>query len=110
MTGRGPEKEVTVKEKTLKKAPYVIVRTYTEGVHVGVLGPKTGEEFVLTDARRVRYWQGANTLHEMSLHGLTAKGSKVSEPVPKITVRGWIEILPRSEEAEGSLRGAAWTK
>lgn len=94
----------------MEKKEYVIVRTYSAGVHVGVLGPKNGEELVLTEARRVWYWQGANTLHEMSLHGLNEKGSKVSEEIATITLRGWIEILPCTEEAERSLRGAAWTK
>lgn len=92
------------------KKEYVIVRTYSAGVHVGVLGPRSGEELVLTEARRVWYWHGANTLHEMSVHGLDVKRSKVSEEIPIITVRGWIEILPCTEEAEKSLRGAAWTK
>ena len=94
----------------MEKKEYVIVRTDSAGVHVGVLGPKSGEEVVLTEARRVWYWQGAKTLHEMSLHGLKEKGSKVSEEIPQLTLRGWIEILPCSEEAEKSLRGAAWTK
>ena len=94
----------------MEKNEYVIVRTSNAGVHVGVLGPRAGEEVVLTEARRVWYWQGANTLHEMSLHGLQEKESKVSEEIAQITLRGWIEILPCTEEAEKSLRGAAWSR
>lgn len=88
---------------------YVVVRTYSAGVHVGVLGPKAGEEVTLTEARRVWYWEGANTLHEMALRGVS-KASKVSEAVPTITLRGWIELIPCSEEAERSLRTVAWKK
>lgn len=93
----------------MNEKTYVVVRTYSAGVHVGILGPKAGEEVTLTDARRIWYWKGANTLNEISLHGVE-KGSKVSEAVPEITLRGWIEILPCSEEAEKSLRTAAWSK
>lgn len=97
-------------KNTTKKAPYVVVRTYSAGVHVGVLGEKVGEELTLKDARRIWYWKGANTLNEIALHGIQVTGSRVAEPVPEITLRGWIEILPCSEEAEKVLRGAAWSK
>lgn len=94
----------------MDKKTYVVVRTNSAGVHVGILGLTAGEEVTLTEARRVWYWEGANTLHEMALHGVAAKTSKVSETVPTITLRGWIEIIPCSEEAERSLRTVAWKK
>lgn len=100
-----PKPEVTPE----MSSPYVVVRTASAGVHVGVLGDRTGEEVVLREARRIWYWKGANTLHEIALHGINKNGSKVSEATGQIILRGWIEILPCTEEAEKSLRGAAWT-
>lgn len=87
----------------------MVVRTHSAGVHVGIEGLRAGEEITLHEARRVWYWQGANSLHEMSLHGVAA-GSKISEPVAVVTLRGWTEILPCTEEAEQSLRTAGWPK
>lgn len=94
----------------MEEKQYVVVRTVNAGVHVGVLGPKNGEELILTEARRIWYWRGANTLHEIALHGINKKESKVSEEIDRIELRGWIEILPCAEEAEKVLRGAAWAK
>lgn len=88
---------------------YVVVRTYSAGVHVGTLGQLAGEQAVLTDARRIWRWEGANTLHEVALHGV-GKGSRVSEPVGQILLTGVIEIIPTTEDAAANLRAAKWSK
>jgi hypothetical protein len=88
---------------------YCVIRTYSAGVHVGVLQLHSGTEVVLTDARRVWYWKGANTLHEIALHGVGA-GSKVSEPVESITLTEAIEIIPTTAEAEAQLRKVVWAR
>ena len=46
-----------------------IIRTYSAGVHVGTLKSHDGTTVVLTDASRIWRWRGANTLHELALHG-----------------------------------------
>lgn len=38
---------------------YVIARTYSAGVFAGTLASRDGKEAVLTDARRLWYWDGA---------------------------------------------------
>ena len=43
---------------------YVVVRTYSAGVHIGVLRERAGKEVVLGDARRLWSWSGALTLNE----------------------------------------------
>lgn len=88
---------------------YCVVRTYSAGVHVGTLESQNGKEVQLSNARRIWYWKGANTLHEVALHGVAA-GSKVSETVPMITLTEAIEIIPCSDEATESLKAAKWTK
>lgn len=88
---------------------YVVVRTYSAGVHVGVLQKRDGKEVVLSDARRIWSWKGANTLHEIALHGV-GKGSNVSEPVPTITLTEAIEVIGCSDEGAKALRGASWGK
>ena len=91
-----------------KTATYVIVRTYSAGVHVGVLASRDGREVTLTEARRIWQWKGANTLHEIALRGVGA-GSRVSEPVPTILLLEAIEVIPCSAVAEQNLRAAAWS-
>lgn len=88
---------------------FVIVRTYSAGVHVGDLKSRDGKEVVLTDAQRIWYWRGANTLHEIALRGV-GSGSKVSERVPEIMLTEAIEIINASDEARDNLRGAKWAK
>lgn len=86
---------------------YVVVRTYSAGVHVGTLAERRGREVDLVDARRIWSWSDANTLHEIALHGV-GKGSRVSEPVKVITLTEAIEIIDCAPEAVSNLRGAKW--
>lgn len=88
---------------------YVVVRTYSAGVHVGVLQQRAGQEVVLGEARRVWRWQGRNTLNEIALRGV-GDGSRVSETVPSILLTGAIEVIPTTEEGEKNLRAAPWSR
>ncbi len=88
---------------------YCVVRTYSAGVHVGTLEMQNGKEVQLTNARRIWYWKGANTLHEIALHGV-GPGSKVSETVPVISLTEATEIIPCSAEATENLKAAKWAK
>ncbi len=92
-----------------KKLQYVVVRTYSAGVHVGELVSRKGREVELSNARRVWQWFGANTLHEVALNGISAQ-SKVSEPTPRIVLTEAIEVIDCSVAGEKSLRGALWSK
>jgi len=87
----------------------VIVRTYSAGVHYGILQSREGKEVTLTNARRIWSWQGRNTLHEIALNGI-GKGSRVSEQVPSILLTEAIEISECSETADANLRTATWNK
>lgn len=88
---------------------YVVVRTFSAGVHIGVLAEKNGKKVSLTDARRVWCWYGANTLHEMSLHGVNEK-SMISEPVELVELTEAIEVISCTKKAEENLRAAKWAK
>jgi hypothetical protein len=88
---------------------YVVVRTYSAGVHVGVLKSRNGQEVVLTEAKRIWQWQGANTLHEVALNGVD-KASKISEETPTVILTQAIEIIPTSNKGEKCLRGQSWGK
>jgi hypothetical protein len=102
-------KPVSKSRKTRVSKPYVIVRTYSAGVHVGTLESRTGREVVLSGAKRIWAWKGANTLHEISLRGVAA-GSRVSDAVGSITLTEAIEIIPTTSEARSSLESAKWNQ
>ena len=87
---------------------FCIVRTYSAGVHVGTLVSRDGREVVLSDARRVWRWRGANTLNELALSGCDDKWSRISDPVPAITLTEAIEVIACTPEAAKNLALSRW--
>jgi hypothetical protein len=102
--------EIYVKQSDPSSA--VLLRTKSAGVHVGELVSRSGQEASLRNAVRIWRWQGANTLHEISLSGIdsaaTSGYTRVSDPVDEITVLEVIEVIPVSEVALASIRSAGW--
>lgn len=92
----------------------VVVRTYSAGVHVGELVERNGKEVKLANAVRIWRWRGANTLHEIALHGIdsaaTSGYSRVSEPVPSIMLTEAIEVIPCAAAAWEKIRTTGWAK
>ena len=89
-------------------ARYVVVRTFSAGVHVGELSDRREKEVDLKNARRIWSWKGANTLHEIANRGVS-EGSRVSEAVASITLTESIEIIDCTEDAQANLRAAKWS-
>lgn len=78
----------------------VIIRADRAGVFFGELAEKNGNEVKLNNARRLWYWDGAASLSELAVNGVTKPGNcKFCIPVPSITILGVIEIIPCSEKA-----------
>lgn len=87
---------------------FVIVRTYSAGVHCGTLLECAGTATVLADAHIIWRWRGANTLHELSLHGAAEDHTRISEPVAKILLTQAIEVIPCTEKAKANLTVPRW--
>jgi hypothetical protein len=87
---------------------FVVIRTYSAGVHCGILKESNGTAVILTDARRIWRWRGANTLHEISLYGIDMGYSRISEPVASILITQVIEAIPCTPTAEKNLRQSRW--
>lgn len=87
-----------------EKPKYVIVRTYSAGVFAGNLKAKNGQEVVLTNARRIWYWEGAASLSQLAMKG-TSKQKLCKFPceVNSITLTQAIEIIDVTEEAKKSI-------
>lgn len=100
-------KKKTASKKTSK--PYVIVRTYSAGVHFGRLVSRTGDEVVLDGSRRIWRWRGANTLSEIATKGFDYANSAIACAVDGHLVKGMIEILPCAPDVAKAIEGAsAW--
>lgn len=91
------------------KEEFVIVRTRNAGVHCGTLqGEPDGTQIILTDARRVWRWRGANSLSELANNGCAMEFSRISEPVSKIRIPDYIEVLTCTNEAKKNLSRSRW--
>lgn len=100
-------KKPAVKSETTKRK-FVIVRTYSAGVHIGELVSRKGTEVTLANARRLWRWRGANTLNEVALRGVAQEYTRLSEPVPSIDLTQAIEVIPVSRGAVVSLTASRW--
>ena len=85
----------------------VIIRTYSAGVWFGTLKEKSGNEVILSDARRMWRWHAAKSisLSGVALYGLIHEKSKIIEPVSRQWLEA-IEITPCTPVAIQSLQDA----
>jgi hypothetical protein len=90
---------------------YVIVRTESAGVFAGTIESRNGQEVVLTNARRLWYWEGAASLSELAVCGVAKPLScKFPVAVPRVLLTQAIEILDVTEEARLSIENVpVWT-
>lgn len=80
---------------------YVIVRTKSAGHYAGYFTSREGQEAVLSNARKLWYWEGANNLGDMALNGVKfPKKCKFPAPTPFVLLMETIEILPVSFKAQ----------
>ncbi len=91
-----------------KNAKYVIIRTYSAGVHAGYLKSRKGKEVVLTNARRIWYWDGAASLSQLAMEG-TSKPQNCKFPceVSEITLTEAIEVITCTAKAQKSIRSVS---
>lgn len=84
--------------------PYVLIRTYSAGVHVGHLANRQGKEVKLFNSRRLWYWDGAATLSQLALEGVKKPmNCKFSVVLPEIELTEAIEIIQVTPEAQENI-------
>lgn len=84
---------------------YVIVRGDRSGVFAGTLTARDGREVQLTDCRRIWYWEGAASISQLAIDGISKpENCKFPAPVSEITILDAIEIIPCTEKAETSIK------
>ena len=79
---------------------YVIIRTYSAGVHAGVLDEKCGNEVVLKSARRLDhfYCASGDSLSAVATVGIQSEKGRISAIVNRIWLEA-IEIIPTTDKA-----------
>jgi hypothetical protein len=100
---------VPQKQLELEK-DYVLVRTYSAGVHIGTLKERNGTEVKLTNARRIWKWAGAFTLSELATKGPSQPSEcKISCVLESIILTQAIEIIAVTGVAKNIIEGlTAW--
>jgi hypothetical protein len=86
---------------------YKIVRTYSTGVFAGYVESRNGEEVKMVMARRLWYWDGAASLSQIAISGVTKpQNCKFAIPV-SVTLLQAIEILDVTAEAKENIEKVA---
>ena len=90
---------------------YVIIRSKSAGVFAGTLQNIVKDEATLKDTRWLWYWDGAASLDELALRGVSKpQNCKFPNEIPLRVVKEVIEIIPCAEEAIKSIKNVpVWT-
>ena len=81
-----------------------IVRTFSAGVFLGTVKERNGKEVLLTNARRIWYWDGAASLSQLATDGTSKpENCKFPAPVAEVLLTEAIEIIPSTEAAIASI-------
>lgn len=90
--------------RSLKGKPYVIVRTYSAGVFAGYLDCRKGQEAELLSARRLWYWDGAASLSQLAMEGVSKpENCKFPTEVSRVVLTNVVEVLDVTEKARQSI-------
>ena len=82
----------------------VIVRCNRAGVFYGTLNEVEGQQVELLNCRRIWYWDGAASLHQLAAEGTTApQNCKFTMRVESIALLETIEIIPCTDKAIESI-------
>ncbi len=85
---------------------YVIIRSYSAGVHAGTLLSKVGDEVMLENSLRLWQWESAEKA--VALSGVAQTGLKSGEKVdllnPTHCINDVCEVIPCSDKATKSIR------
>lgn len=84
---------------------YCLVRTCSAGVFAGYFDRKIkGQEGTVFNARRIFYWDGANSLSELANEGVSKpQNCKFPAEVDEVDLKQIIEVLPCTEKARLSI-------
>ncbi len=91
---------------------YFIVRTYSAGVFAGEIESRNGQEVVMINARRLWYWDGAASLSQLAMEGVSKpENCKFPCEVDRVELFHVIEILDVTDKAKEIIKSVPiWEK
>lgn len=79
---------------------YFIVRTNRAGVFFGQIKEKSKDSVVMTDVRKLHYWDGAAAVEEIAMIGTKIpNGCRFTVTIPEMEISDPIQIIPCTDEA-----------
>lgn len=85
---------------------YCVIRGKEFGVFAGTVKNVDAGCVLVEKARRLWYWDGAASISQIAVEGVTApQNCKFSMAVDSIVLRDYIEIIPATEQAQKSVEG-----
>ena len=89
---------------SLANKKYVIARTQSSGVFAGFLKKREGREITLMNARRFYYWDGADSLSQLSVEGVSEPDNcKFGEPFDEVLLTDLVQLLPCTKKVQESI-------
>lgn len=86
----------------------VIVRADRAGVFFGEIIERNGSEVKMKDVRRLWYWDGAASLSQLAVEGVSKpQNCKFTVTVTKMEILGVVEIIPCTQKAVESINSVA---
>lgn len=100
------------KAEKLDGMEYCIVRTYSAGVFAGYVKEREGQEATVLHARRLWYWDGAASLSQLAMEGVSKpENCKFPVEVDEVILTNVVEIIKATEKAKESIDGVeVWKK
>lgn len=87
---------------------YYIVRCDRAGVFFGKIKERTENEVVMTDVRKLWYWEGACAVEQLAVDGTEKpQNCKFTITVSEMVLADPIQIIPCTDKAVSSIKGVA---
>jgi len=102
------EDSISQKKVDTDGLPYSIVRCDRSGVYAGFVSKDDGKVVEIKRARKLWYWDGAASLSQLSVDGVSKPEScKFPCEVDFVSVRDCIEIIPATNKCYESIKGVS---
>lgn len=84
----------------INKDQYYIVRTARAGVFFGQIKKKVSNSVIMTDVRKLWFWDGAAAVEQIALDGVSApENCKFTVTVQEMEIMEPIQVIPCTSKA-----------
>lgn len=92
-------------KKIKKNDQFYIVRAARAGVFFGKIKEKSAGSVIMTDVRKLWYWDGAAAVEQIAVDGVRApENCKFTVSVPAMEIMEPVQIIPCTKKAAGIIK------